>query len=329
MECCALVTARMDGVIVAVDEQACRLFGYSTPAQLVGCNVNVLCPSPYREQHDSYLARYAATGVARIIGKGRKVEAQHRDGHVVPVQLHVSVVRDATGQVRRRVRASGGGQALTRLCQLLYLGSLGPAPSPQMRLSVSKEGTILSVASSELFGWSSTRLLGLNVSLLVPDPWRAQHPAMMQMFIRTGVSNVVGRVRNVPMQRGDGTLTQVTLRVVADVVNGSPVYHATVDPVDASSVLTLTVTSEGVIQSAPVSDALVTPLLGYAHDELLDRTLQSVVPQLRAEFTDGEKLVEGFHKDGSRVPLAVALWPIHHDAQVRGRLEGGVQEGRR
>ena len=33
----------------------------------------MLMPSPYREQHDQYLARYLATGERRIIGIGRVV----------------------------------------------------------------------------------------------------------------------------------------------------------------------------------------------------------------------------------------------------------------
>jgi two-component system sensor kinase FixL len=81
-----------------------RLFGY-TAAELRGQNVKVLMPSPYREQHDSYLARYRATGERRIIGIGRVVVGQRKDGSTFPMELSVGETRQAgprlfTGFVR-------------------------------------------------------------------------------------------------------------------------------------------------------------------------------------------------------------------------------------
>uniref|UniRef100_UPI0013D054D2 PAS domain S-box protein n=1 Tax=Klebsiella oxytoca TaxID=571 RepID=UPI0013D054D2 len=56
-----------------------RLFGYE-PTHVVGENINMLMPSPYREQHDDYLRRYLTTGERRIIGIGRVVVGQRKDG---------------------------------------------------------------------------------------------------------------------------------------------------------------------------------------------------------------------------------------------------------
>ncbi len=75
-----------------------RLFGYQE-AELVGQNVSVLMPSPYREEHDGYLARYQATHDPHIIGIGREVQGRHRDGTVFPI--HLSVGEMQTGGVRK------------------------------------------------------------------------------------------------------------------------------------------------------------------------------------------------------------------------------------
>ena len=88
----AIVTIEESGAIESINPAAERAFGYARD-ELIGRNVSVLMPSPYREEHDRYIAHYLRTGKARIIGIGREIEAQRKDGSVFPADIAVSEVR--------------------------------------------------------------------------------------------------------------------------------------------------------------------------------------------------------------------------------------------
>jgi diguanylate cyclase (GGDEF)-like protein/PAS domain S-box-containing protein len=79
------------GIIREVNPAAVRMFGYDR-RELIGANVSVLMPSPDRERHDTYLRDYLHTGKAHIIGVGREVLGQRKDGSLFPLDLAVSEV---------------------------------------------------------------------------------------------------------------------------------------------------------------------------------------------------------------------------------------------
>ncbi|MBI2354409.1 MAG: PAS domain S-box protein [Deltaproteobacteria bacterium] len=69
-----------------------RMFGYGA-GELAGLNVSILMPSPFREEHDGYIARYLRTGEKRVIESRREVVARRKDGTLFPAELAVSEVR--------------------------------------------------------------------------------------------------------------------------------------------------------------------------------------------------------------------------------------------
>jgi len=93
----AMVVIDERGVMSSFSAAAERLFGWS-PAEAIGRNVSMLMPDPYRQAHDGYLERYLTTGERRIIGIGRVVVGQRRDGSTFPMELSIGEAR--TGDIR-------------------------------------------------------------------------------------------------------------------------------------------------------------------------------------------------------------------------------------
>jgi PAS domain S-box-containing protein len=105
LELKALLDAAVDAVIV-IDHRGCidtfnrsaeRLFGWRA-TDVVGKNVAVLMPEPYRAEHDGYMGNYMRSRHARIIGIGREVVAQRRDGTVFPASLAVGEIKGSNPQ---------------------------------------------------------------------------------------------------------------------------------------------------------------------------------------------------------------------------------------
>ncbi len=86
-----IITIDQTGSIASLNPAAERIFGYK-PEEVLGHNVKMLMPIAHRDAHDGYLRNYHTTGIARIIGIGREVEGQHKDGSLFPMELAISEI---------------------------------------------------------------------------------------------------------------------------------------------------------------------------------------------------------------------------------------------
>ena len=95
----AVVESTVDGIITIDDfgrietyNSACvNIFGFSRE-EVKGKNINMLMPEPYHSDHDTYLSNYKKTGEKQIIGIGREVSGQRKNGEIFPLELSVSEI---------------------------------------------------------------------------------------------------------------------------------------------------------------------------------------------------------------------------------------------
>ncbi|MBI5164094.1 MAG: PAS domain S-box protein, partial [Magnetospirillum sp.] len=167
-----IVTIDEGGIIRSVNPAAKRIFGYDA-AEMIGNNVAMLMPEPYRSGHDGYLRNYRSTGRAHIIGIGREVEGQRKDGSTFSMDLSVGesqvhgrrifagIVRDITErkQVEERLRASEA-----------HFRALIDGVRDYAIVMVSPDGRLQSwnLGAERLYGWSEDEALGTSVSRFYP-----------------------------------------------------------------------------------------------------------------------------------------------------------------
>lgn len=87
-----ILTIDDQGNIESINPAAAQLFGYQRN-EVVGQNIKILMPQPYHSEHDGYIHRYNKTRIPRIIGIGREVQGQKKNGEIFPLRLAISEVK--------------------------------------------------------------------------------------------------------------------------------------------------------------------------------------------------------------------------------------------
>jgi sigma-B regulation protein RsbU (phosphoserine phosphatase) len=149
------------GIIQLINPAAERLFGYRRD-QMVGQNVKMLMPSPDREHHDEYLDNYRLTHIRKIIGIGREVTGQRRDGSTFPMYLSIGELLQ--GDRRLFVGVTRDLTARRQAEDKLLVLSRAVDQSPVGIVITDLEGRIEYVnrGFSRLTGYSAAELIGRN-----------------------------------------------------------------------------------------------------------------------------------------------------------------------
>jgi len=193
-----------------------KLFGY-TAAEVIGQNVKMLMPEPFRAEHDGYLDNYRRTGERKIIGIGREVVGRRKDGTTFPMDLSVGEVAQEgnpifVGVIHDLTQRKDSERAIlesaTRLRTVLDTTVDGV-------ILIDARGNIsmFNPACVKLFGYVADEVIGENVKMLMPEPFRAEHDGYLDNYHRTGERKIIGIGREVVGRRKDGTTFPMDLSV--------------------------------------------------------------------------------------------------------------------
>ena len=179
----AIVIIDDGGLIRTVNPATQKLFGYSEN-ELVGQNVSVLMPEPFRSRHDGYIRHHLETGERKIIGIGRQVMGRRKAGAIFPMHLSVSTFtadgrRYFTGIVHDLSDQHGTG-ALRE--QALFEAIFNHLPDAVLVVDADHKILLCNPTVARVFGYAPEVIIGQETVVLYDAP--AEYERFRKMEIR-------------------------------------------------------------------------------------------------------------------------------------------------
>lgn len=222
-----IITISEKGLIETVNPAVLRMLGYEE-AELIGQNVKILMPNPYRDEHDGYLKHFHDTGEKKVIGIGRQVEAQRKDGTVLPIELAVTemsvagtkmftgIIRDISDRIDAQNKQKNAENRNKAILDTVVDGII----------TINQLGIIETVnpATTKIFGYDASEMIGQNVKMLMPNPYQEEHDGYLQHHRDTGEKKIIGIGREVQGLRKDGSVFPLELAVNDMQVSGEKMF---------------------------------------------------------------------------------------------------------
>lgn len=167
-----IITVNYLGIVESFNIAASHIFGYGAE-DVIGRNISMLMPEPYRSGHDQYIRNYLAGGTPKIVGVGREVIGLRKDGTMVPLHLSVSevetggkrlftgILRDITEQKESEVRLLEAKEEMQAIYDVMVDGIL-------IADGVTRMFVRANPSACRMFGYSEDEMIHLSVSDIHP-----------------------------------------------------------------------------------------------------------------------------------------------------------------
>ena len=229
----ALVRIDSDGTIIDWSHQAERIFGWPA-SQIVGNTLdNTIIPERYRDAHIKGLERFVETGTGPVVNKIIEISSLNINGDEFPIELTIAPVKVKNGiefnafirDISQRKKAeeelqtsyaqlqTAEHEAKKNLERLTVM--LERAVDAIVTIGMQSQILSFNKAAEKIFGYQASEIIGCNINILMPEPFRSDHDAYVRRFIETKQSDVLGNMREVLAQKKDGTVFPITAAVSA------------------------------------------------------------------------------------------------------------------
>lgn len=196
----AIVLMRADGRIALVNAQTERLFGYRRE-ELVGQPVEILVPERFRGRHPGYRTDFFAAPSARPMGAGRELFALRKDGQEFPAEIGLNPVETEEGPM---VLASIIDVGERKRAEERFRQVFEAAPNAIVLTGRDGRIALVNLQTEKLFGYRREELLGEAVEILLPERFRARHPALRAGFFAHPEARPMGVGRELFALHRDG-----------------------------------------------------------------------------------------------------------------------------
>ena len=332
----AMVMINDQGKIILVNAQTESLFGYERH-ELIDQPIEVLVPPRFRGKHPVFRSDFFGDPKARSMGAGRDLFGLRKDGAEVPVEIGLNPIKTSEGtfvlaaivDITERKRAEDRFRLVVE-----------SAPSAMVMINDRGKIVLVNAQTERLFGFSRKDLIDQSIEILVPERFRTNHPSYRGSFFADPRSRSMGAGRDLFGQRADGSEVPVEIGLnPIKTAEGSFVLAAIVDiterkrgeerfrvAVESAPNPMVMVNTDGKIV---LVNAQTEKLFGYARKELIDQSIEMLVP---ARFRGGHpghrigffanpqarsmgagRELFGLRRDGTEMPLEIGLNPIKTD----------------
>ncbi|MFQ5971092.1 MAG: PAS domain S-box protein, partial [Alphaproteobacteria bacterium] len=224
----AIITIDETGTIEDVNPAVEGIFGYAA-SELLGRNVDMLMPEPYRSEHSRYIANYLRTGKKKIIGIGREVVGQRKDGSIFPMELGVSELRVSgrrlfTGMVRDVSARKRAEELSTRLGRIIEhsINEIYVFDAETLKF------TLVNSGARENLGYAMDELRELTPLDLKPEFTRDEFEVLLEPLRQGTRPQVLFETLH---KRKDGSTYDVEVRLQLMPTEAPPVFVAIIQDI--------------------------------------------------------------------------------------------------